>query len=73
MEFKPAKHYEPNGPETSTHKGVETGKYYREPGSGSAVKWLVWCEGESMRGWRGTLSEGRGELGEPVERLIRLQ
>ena len=73
MDYVPATQCGINGVETSTHRGVVSGRYYREPGSGSAVKWLVWCEGESMRGWRGTLSEGSENLGQPTERLIRLQ
>lgn len=66
--FVPATPSGPNGPETATHQGLETGDFYREPGSASAVKWLVHREGKTMRGWVVT-----DEGDKPSEKLYRLQ
>lgn len=51
-----------NGPETATHKGRSTGNLYRCPGSCAAVKWLVFREGELMRGWVGVNFEIEEDL-----------
>lgn len=48
-----AESWEPQPAETATHKGRATGNLYREPGSGAAVKWLVYRHGEMMAGWVG--------------------
>jgi len=66
MQPEAANQWEPNGINTATHKCTASGNYYREPGSGAAVKWLLWCEGETMRGWVGRDPEN-------MHTLIRLQ
>ncbi|WP_445620626.1 hypothetical protein ACUN8C_01575 [Kushneria sp. Sum13] len=64
-DWVPAGHSAPQEKNTATHRGI-SGELYREPGSGSAVGWLVWREGQTMAGWVG-VSDGRPK--EFVERL----